>query len=337
MVGGAHPTVSASFSRFHVILRYSSAMRIFLCMALLKTIAAASASAQSASQPATGYSEPGVLCEIADRRINEASGLAASRRFAGCYYTINDSGNDPFVFLIDPQGKTKAVIRLDAENVDWEDLALAPPPAAASQPASGPTSSGGADFDVCVADVGDNRRQRPFVRVLRFAESAVRDDREESRVKPREYRFRYADGPQNVEAFFVAASGDGFFITKRDDGRAVLYVLPAPWRSDEPAVLTPRGDVRIEKSVPLEAMVTGAAIAPDASRIALRTYACGWEWRIPAAADTPTIAAILTRQSPRRVTLAPEAQGEAIAYSLDSAVLLTISEQVPTAIFECRR
>src|SRR5690606_19529515 len=53
-----------------------------------------------------------------------ASGLAASQRFAGHWWTVNDSGYGPHVHLIDGTGLAVAKVRLDSvANRDWEDLA----------------------------------------------------------------------------------------------------------------------------------------------------------------------------------------------------------------------
>src|SRR5581483_4478856 len=41
-------------------------------------------------------------CTITDPRIDESSGLAASRRHPGIVYTFNDSGGSPRVFALGP-------------------------------------------------------------------------------------------------------------------------------------------------------------------------------------------------------------------------------------------
>ncbi|NJM26815.1 MAG: hypothetical protein HC859_16440 [Bacteroidia bacterium] len=70
--------------------------------------------------------EIGVSSGILDNReINEASGLAASIRNEGMLWTHNDSGGQPWLFLIDKQAHYRATLKLPVSNRDWEDIAVA--------------------------------------------------------------------------------------------------------------------------------------------------------------------------------------------------------------------
>jgi hypothetical protein len=71
---------------------------------------------QVSLEPAASFDSPA---------INESSGLAASRRFPGLYWTHNDSGDTAVIFAVDGQGRLvgKPVRLLGATNVDWEDIA----------------------------------------------------------------------------------------------------------------------------------------------------------------------------------------------------------------------
>src|SRR5207248_3297632 len=69
---------------------------------------------------------PRLLAKLADARITESSGLAASRTTPGVLWTHNDSGDGPYLFAIDRKGNTLARYRVPkADNVDWEDIAIA--------------------------------------------------------------------------------------------------------------------------------------------------------------------------------------------------------------------
>jgi hypothetical protein len=70
------------------------------------------------------------------------------------------------------------------------------------------------------------------------------------------------------------------------------------------------------------AMVTGAAISPDRSRVVLRTYTAAYEWDIP---DGDIVGAI-TQRVPRYTPLGDDTQGEAIAYTVDGQHLLTVDD-----------
>ena len=85
-------------------------------------------------------------------------------------------------------------------------------------------------------------------------------------VHPTAYVLRYADGPADAEAFCVhPRTGDGYILTKRLDGRAVVYKLPAPWN--------PREETLVPQlcTVELPASITGLA-----RRCHGRRYFAGW-------------------------------------------------------------
>lgn len=295
-----------------------------------------------ASAPVCRYGDPTVVCEIRDERIVEASGLAASRRHPGLYYTHNDSGGAAEVYLVGDDGRTRLTIVLDgAENVDWEDIAIAPGQAG--------------DRDVCVADIGDNKARRREIAVYRFPEPATlgSDDGARAppdhapgqhptmRVKPDRFRLRYPDGAYDAESFAVhPQTGDGYILTKTLDGRPRVYKLPAPWAPRESApgvghdliVLTYLGLLQIDAQ-PAPACLTAADISPDGRRLVARSYVCGWEWRLAEAVPRAEFDRIF-RSDPRMIRLASEPQGEAIAYTPDGRALRTISEKRPTRMYE---
>jgi hypothetical protein len=280
------------------------------------------------SQANADYAEPVVVCEVTDARLNEASGLLASRRNPGYYYTHNDSQGESHVFVLDRSGRICLTIRLSgATNVDWEDIALAPG-----------SESGG--YDVCVADIGDNKARRADITIYRFAEpllDAATRGAGVLDVTPGVFRGRYAGGPRNAEGFVVDAAGHGWVLSKRLDGKCDAYRLEAPWKTDAVNVLQRVGSLRFPVGVvPLATMVTAADVAPDSSRLATRSYVGGWEWELPAGKDADCLAAAF-KQAPKALRLATEVQGEAICYSADGKAVLTVSEGTPTTLYESRR
>ncbi len=279
--------------------------------------------------PAGGDPLPRPVCELRDQRITEASGLAASRRHPGRYYVHNDSGDTARVFLIDRDGRTCLTIVLTgATAVDFEDVALAPGAAPGT-------------FDVCVADCGDNLARRSEIVIYRFPEPDLPPNGDLTAepatlsVTPAAFRWRYADGPADVEALAVdPLTGDAWLFTKRSDARTFVYRAAAPWLAS--ATLPRVAVVDLPAPTGLPGMVTAADIAPDGRRLALRTYAGGWEWRLPEDAPTDAFARIFHRP-PARLVLAAEAQGEALAYAADGRSLLTVSEGLHPTLFEVAR
>lgn len=305
------------------LIRATCRLRCVAGSALVALAGACGLPAQT-SQPAS-YGTPEALAVVSDNRITEASGIIASRRNPGCYYIHNDSGDSPRVFLIDRAGKTRAEIRLKgAEAVDYEDIALAP----GEKPGT---------FDVCVADIGDNRAKRPNVTIYRFPEVASPDRAGATiDVQPVAYRMRYADGPANAEAFFVhPRTGDGYVLTKSYDGPSHVYKLAAPWDARQETELPRLLTLELPSALPPMRVVTGADISPDGQRVALRCYGNGWEYRLPAGTADAGFAQIF-KTAPSELLLAAEKQGEAICYSPDGNALLTISEGESPTLWEVR-
>ncbi|MGD8453098.1 MAG: hypothetical protein PVJ57_14870 [Phycisphaerae bacterium] len=291
---------------------------------LLLLVAHTTLSTAQTTRPAAGQGIPESLGEVRDDRLTEVSGIAASRRNPGCYYVHNDSGDQPRVFLIGRDGATRLVINLTgAAAVDYEDIALVP---AADVPGR---------FDVCVADIGDNRARRPDLTIYRFPEPALADTKEPAiSVKPTAYRFRYADGPANAEAWFVdPRTGDGYIVTKAEDGVCGVYKLPAPWPTEGVTTLPRLLTLTLPPGAVTARVVTAADMSPDGRRLALRCYVNGWEWRLPAKADGAQLVRVLATP-PTRLLLAPESQGEAICYAADGSALLTVSEGRHPLLYE---
>lgn len=267
------------------------------------------------------------MAELSDDRIIEASGIAASRRTPGLYYINNDSGDSARVFLVARDGTTVATLELTgATNRDYEDIAIAP----GASPGT---------FDVCVADIGDNAERRSEVAIYRFAEVDPADMSESAvSVAATRFAFRYEDGPHDAEAFVVhPATGDGYVLTKRSDGRSAVYLLAAPWDAEKRVTVRRIAMLRLPESItPLLTIVTGADISPDGRRLSTRSYLGGWEWTLAAEVGSEQFTSIFDT-APIGLRLAAEIQGEAIAYSADGGALVTVSERAPTAINEIRR
>ena len=192
---------------------------------------------------------------IADADLDELSGMAASRRFPGVLYGVNDSANAPIVYAIDAEGKTVARLRLEGiENTDWEALA--------------PCSDANGDPVLWIGDIGDNYDSREHVRIIRIAEPGALADQN---VAWQEYWLSYPDGPHNAEALMCNPKDNTLTLaTKNMDGEGVLYSLPAELSTGRDNQVQPIGKVP-------QSVTDGAwELAPDGDpRLVLIDY-----WRI---------------------------------------------------------
>ncbi|HMS02075.1 MAG TPA: hypothetical protein PKE51_03835 [Gemmatimonadaceae bacterium] len=272
--------------------------------------AAEDAAARAADLTLSALRDVEVSGELEDASLRETSGLAPSAQVPGLFWTHNDSGNAPTLFVIDDRGRSHGRVTLTgATNRDWEAIAVGPCNAADC---------------VYVGDVGDNAARRPLVTLWRVPEPAVPGPGRTGVAAPVDsLTVRYPDGAHDVEAMWVDGRGDTWLVTKRrlrgPDGtwrRARVYrVSAAAWSAAQPALAElvdslPHVSTRAERT-----MITDAAYAPD-GRLAIRTY--GWVYVFATVPGTGRPQARLAA-----CDLAPlrERQGEALAWRADGRLL----------------
>lgn len=199
------------------------------------------------------------LATITDSRVTEASGMVLSTKLPGHAYVINDSGNDPVVFVV--QVATGAVVGTTAlsgvELLDSEALALT------------------ADDQLLIADIGDNAENRDEVALLTIQQPGPGD----ATAVPTVYRVRYAGGPADAEGVLVEpGTGRVLIATKHFFGGGQVLALPK-------SLLASMPDAEVSLAQPLDvetpALVTDAAILPDGSGAVLRTYGRVYVYQLP--------------------------------------------------------
>ena len=202
--------------------------------------------------------------ELRSPRVTESSGVAVSRSHAGVLWTHNDSGDRPYVYATDLEGRDRGALLVPgARAIDWEDIALGPCP----------TRRGDCLF---VGDVGDNLEARPFVTVYAVPEPAPpvspADTLRTTRA-PAVLRLRYPDGAHDVEAIYVAPrDGALFLVSKGRSGGIRLYrVDRAAWGKDTVVTATAVQVLPIQPNAGDGRWITGAAIRPDGRLVAIRT------------------------------------------------------------------
>jgi hypothetical protein len=268
-----------------------------------------------------------LLANLNDRRIAESSGLAASRTNTGVLWTHNDSGDGPYLFAIDRQGRTLARFTVNgAKNKDWEDIAVGP--GRDGRPA------------LYIGDIGDNSEDRDNLIVYRIPEPLVGAGwtRHEANTAPAEkFPFRYPDGGHDAETLLVhPKTGELYIVTKSKRGRSGVYAFPIPLQSDRKVTLRKVASLTFTSSfgsgriAEAERMTTGGAISPDGRRIAIRTYVSAYEWDI---APNQSVGDAL-KGKPRTIFLPLTRQGESLCYRADGKALLMTSESSPAPLYE---
>jgi hypothetical protein len=153
--------------------------------------------------------------------LRESSGVAASLRTPGLFWTHNDSGGEPVIYGVHPDhGVVARLVLAGASNRDWEDIDLGPCP----RPSAGAC--------LYVGDIGDNLARRSSVSVLIVEEPAWQgtDADAAGSASPREVPWRqvdvvYPDGARDAEALAVTGDGTLYVVSKGGGGSHGVYRL----------------------------------------------------------------------------------------------------------------
>ena len=313
-----------------IIILCLSSLSLYFSLAPLKALAHKPLSVSGKHNPVNeGYGLPVHLADFENQSIKESSGIAASKRNNGIFWTHNDSGDGPFIYAVDRQGKHRGVWRVDgAKAQDWEDIAVGPGP------------KPGKSY-IYVADIGDNSKKRNEIVVYRIAEPLITSGDSSfilhtpRRTGPAEkIRLKYPDGKHDAETLLVHPfSGDLYIITKVMGRAAGVYKLKAPFPQSGVSTLARVGKVGIPNH--LVGLITGGDISPDGRRVVLCDYLGACELFLP---DTEGIAFDkIWEQPPISVDIGSREQGEAICYRADGLALLATSEGLPCPLFETVR
>ncbi|MFB6890423.1 hypothetical protein ACFCX4_14025 [Kitasatospora sp. NPDC056327] len=250
--------------------------------------AAVAVTAGVGAPPARAAGGGGEAFTIGDPRITESSGLAASLRHPGVYWTHNDSDDGPYVYAVDSGGRTVATVTLRGiEPRDVEAISTGP------------------DGRLYVGDIGDNLGGKwPEVWIYAFAEPAELRDQT---VQVTRYRVRYEDGPRDAEALMVHPVTGRAYIASKKQGGGGLY--------QGPEQLSATG-VNTFRRIADAPWTTDGAFSPDGTRLVLRGYfaATLYRWKDGAPADPDPVSPPFQRQ------------GESVAFTADGRALLFGSE-----------
>ena len=199
-----------------------------------------------------------------DPAITESSGIVASRRHPGVFWTHNDSGNPPTIFAVDREGKTINAFNIDAKNRDWEDLAI--------------DDAG----HLYIGEIGNNFGRHKQLAVYRIDEPDPHEPQRPGQLLPviQTWRLTFPEKPFDCESLFVWKDV-GYVISKQFDGRdAGLYRFPLTPQT-RPAVL---GKIA---TLPIRFPCTGADVSSDGKQLAVQSVAGPYLFDLPTAGDFP--------------------------------------------------
>ncbi|MEL7087135.1 MAG: hypothetical protein AAGL98_01635, partial [Planctomycetota bacterium] len=282
-------------------------------------IAATATSVGTDSQP-IDYGPMQIVGRLGDPRVTESSGLAlshANSADAPHFWTHNDSGDMPRLFLMTGNGVVKHELPIDVPRaIDWEDMAS--------------FAVDGRPY-LLIGDVGDNGHARAQVTLWLVPDPVIAGDAP-PRLAPvapvRKIDFTYADGPQDCESIaFDPTTNTVVIVTKILPQRtatidtAGVYLLPLP-------LLPPPADTSeqafvLERVADLPLRITvGMDLSPDGRRAVVGTYGDAWEF---VRRDDQSWAEAFALP-PRQIPLGPRGQSETIGYGPDGQTLYFTAE-----------
>ena len=264
-------------------------------------------SARSVEVPdaaAPEYPAPTLVTKLQDPKLTEVSGLAASRRYPGLFYTHNDSGDTARVFLVNGKGETVAVISLKGAYArDWEDIALA-------------------GREVYVGDIGDNLANRDAVQIYRFAEPDLdpRKLNQTVEVKPQVSAFRYPGAARDAETLLASPQGRIWILSKESGGSSFFSQV---FKAGKTKNLQRAGEkIHFGAFGIFTKLATGGDFSPDGMKLVVTTYAQTYEWKL----STPFTISNLASLTPVIRDLPGLRQCESACYSLDGKQFFVSSE-----------
>lgn len=189
--------------------------------------------------------ESRIIFHINVPTITESSSLAVSTTHHRLVYTTNDSGDGPYVYVLNRSGELVGTTTLSGVTpVDIEAL------------------SAGKDGSLIVADIGDSSAKRAGVQVYKIPQPTSGDHT----VTPTMVTLTYSDGPRNAESVVWDPASRRLVVVSKLAVGGQIYETPTNVFSGPTATLTPVGDA------PSGGMSTDASLLPGHAAIVVRTY-----------------------------------------------------------------
>lgn len=210
------------------------------------------------------------VCIVSDKRINEASGLALSRRQSDAVWMHNDSGDVARLFLVGLDGATRGVFPVAdlPMPLDWEDMC---------------SFSVNGEPWLLIGDVGDNAFNRHIVapdtgqeracRLYLCREPELKEGAEQEPVPVyATIIYEYEDGPHNCESVAVDTERGEILLVSKSKSTPLdcgVYSIPLTMEVGTTSVTAARiGSLDLRNATAMD-------IAPDNHRMVVITGTSG--------------------------------------------------------------
>lgn len=203
---------------------------------------------------------------LQNSKIDEASGLAASRSNTAILWAHNDKGNPNHLYAVGKQhGTDYGFVQIEGSaNRDWEDMCIGP----------GPID--GVNF-LYIGDIGDNDGVYPSIIVYRFPEPDIRNLDSVTKQIPtpsavESMIFIYPDGPKDAESLMIDPLTKDLYIVSKRGAQSIVYVAPYPQATEGTTILTKVATFPFNRAL-------AADISQDGTEIAIKTDYHIYYWK----------------------------------------------------------
>ncbi|NUT19723.1 MAG: hypothetical protein HOV77_11090 [Hamadaea sp.] len=257
----------------------------------------------AAAAPAQGKK----LCKLSDERVGELSGIVAT---STGYLAVNTAEN-----VDNPVESHQKIWQLTANcKISGKGIAFG------GNGSNSPNDIVRAkDGTMWIADTG-NAKERPSVALWKLPAALT---------TPQIYRLTFPEGDKHeVQALLINGDGTPILVTHENDRTAFLYTPSAALAPGAEGVpLKQVGKIDILTTVTDNMLggagrkgFTGGAVAPDGSRVVLRTQADAYEWDVN---GNDVLAALKTEPRVTGLPQPAEQYSGAITYSDDGTQFIT--------------
>ncbi|HET9032313.1 MAG TPA: hypothetical protein VFN25_05335 [Dokdonella sp.] len=267
---------------------------------------------------------------ITEASLDEISGIASSRLSENRYWVHDDSPRPAELQAIDESGKQLVRLRIEGVRaIDWEDIAS--------------HSDAGKPW-LLIGDIGDNAGVRKDYELIVIEEPELSAKAGVQSIKPAwRLRFRYPDGAHDVEAMAVDVQQRQVLLINKHPPLAV-YTLPLGPASTNTNTLVatkllelssiPQPDANERKarypSARFGGSPTGLDIDAAGKRAILLTYRDIWLFnRKPGESWKQAFS-----RKPKRISLPPLAQAEAIGFDRNGQSIMVSGERLPAPLLK---
>ncbi len=245
----------------------------------------------------------------------EASGLIYSRQYSDRVYHINDGRDSSLIVSNFTGSNTQEILLEDVKLRDTEELAYS----------RCPDDNG---YCIYIADIGDNKRERPFLQIVVVREEENFADS----VKPLAvYRMHYPDNPHNAEAIAIHPDGSLYIVTKeKNKGEA------HPAKIFKNSILKPQRELSFVGEIDLpylsqssnaeDQVVTGMTMSDDGKKFILMTYMHSWEFNFDLSEPIVATKKLRLGVDYQPIQVKPLTQQEAITYLPDQKSFIYSTE-----------